>query len=132
MEDITADTLAEIFIQMRDAKAEIVAKSDAEVKAIELQMDQLSDAMNDMCKAVGADSIKTAHGTIIRSIKERIWPAQKDVFAEFVRDTGEVNLLEMRVHQGNMKEYMKENGDVLPPGLNIDRKYEVTVRRSSK
>ena len=130
MSAITADVLADVYIKMRDAKAAVTADMETKIKEIEVQMEQVENAMNDMCREVGADSIKTAHGTIIRSIKERVWPANKDVFVDFVKETGEVELLEMRVHQGNMKEYMLNHEGVLPPGLNVDRKYAVTVRRS--
>ena len=131
MEDeINVDVLAEVYIQMRSAKEAIAHEAEEKIAEIDNQMDAIEQAMNDVCRELGADSIKTKHGTIIRSIKERIWPANKEVFTNFIKESGEVELLELRVHQGNMKEFMKANGDELPPGLNIDRKYAVTVRRS--
>jgi hypothetical protein len=40
-----------------------------------------------------------------------------------------VDLLEKRIHQGNMRQFLEENRDLLPPGLNVDSEYTVTVRR---
>jgi hypothetical protein len=40
-----------------------------------------------------------------------------------------MELLEKRISQANMATFLEENPDLLPPGLNIDRRYAVTVRR---
>jgi len=39
-------------------------------------------------------------------------------------------LLEKRIHQSNMKQFLEENPDLLPAGLNVDSEYTITVRRS--
>ncbi len=39
------------------------------------------------------------------------------------------DLLEKRLHQGNMRTFLEENPDKLPPGLNADNEYTITVRR---
>jgi hypothetical protein len=39
-------------------------------------------------------------------------------------------LLEQRVSQTGMKQLLEENPDLMPRGMNIDRKYSVTIRRS--
>jgi hypothetical protein len=39
-------------------------------------------------------------------------------------------LLERRIHQGNIKSFLEENPDEHPAGLNIDRSYTITVRKS--
>jgi hypothetical protein len=35
-----------------------------------------------------------------------------------------MELLEKRIHQTNIKEFLEGNPDVHPPGLNIDSEYE--------
>ena len=40
-----------------------------------------------------------------------------------------MELLEKRIHQTNIKEFIDANPDVHPPGLNIDSEYEITIRR---
>jgi len=39
-------------------------------------------------------------------------------------------LLERRIHQTNIKQFLEENPDLLPAGLNVDSAYSITVRRS--
>ena len=47
----------------------------------------------------------------------------------FIIEHKAVDLLEKRIHQSNMKQFLEENPEVLPPGLNVDAEYTITVRR---
>jgi len=49
---------------------------------------------------------------------------------DLIANTGELGLLERRIHQGNMKEWLQENPDKVPIGLNVDSRYDITVRRA--
>jgi hypothetical protein len=40
------------------------------------------------------------------------------------------DLLEKRIHQSNMKQFLEDNPGTLPAGLNMDSQYTITVRRS--
>jgi hypothetical protein len=40
--------------------------------------------------------------------------------------------LEKRLHQTHMKEFLSENPDLLPMGLNVESEYTVVVRRSKE
>jgi len=113
--DITADKLVRVYIKMRDARAALKAKYEAEDLAI---------------KETGAESIKTAHGTAIRTVQTRYWTGDWAAMHKFIRDHDALDLVERRISQLNMKEFLRENPDVLPTGLNVDHKYTVTVRRS--
>jgi hypothetical protein len=39
-------------------------------------------------------------------------------------------LLEKRLHQTNTKAFLEENPELLPPGLNANMEYSVTIKRS--
>ena len=84
----------------------------------------------DLCKATGADSIKTKHGTAMRSVKSRFWTNDWESFYDFIYKQNEFGLLEKRIHQSNMKQFLEENPDLHPAGLNVERTYAITVRRS--
>jgi hypothetical protein len=40
-----------------------------------------------------------------------------------------MQLLQQRVSNGNMEQFLEENPDIHPPGLNVDASFAVTVRR---
>ena len=92
-------------------------------------MAEVSSAMMELCKETGGDSIKTQFGTIIRSVKERYWASDREAFNQFVLENEVPDLFESRIHQGNMKQWLADNPDKYPPSLNVDRKYEITVRK---
>ena len=50
----------------------------------------------------------------------------------FVKDNDAYGLLERRIHQSNMKQFVDENPDKFPPGMLVDSKYKIVVRRGRK
>jgi len=84
----------------------------------------------EICKETGADSIKTKHGTAIRTVKSRYWTNDWERFYDFMFEHNVPELLERRIHQTNIKQFLGENPDLLPAGLNVDSAYTITVRRS--
>lgn len=129
-QSVPVDKLAGIYIKIRDARAKL--KSDYEAKDTELQeqMDVVEEQLLEACKSIGADSIRTAAGTVIRSVKNRYWTNDWDSMYSFVREHDAFGLLERRIHQTNMKQFIEENPNLLPMGLNTDSRYSIVVRRS--
>lgn len=129
---VDMDKLAAVYIKIRDKRA--VAKKEFEErdKGLEEQMQLVADEMLEACKRIGADSIKTPHGTIIRSVKSRYWTNDWDSMYTFIEEQGAFGLLEKRLHQTNMKDFLAENPDLYPVGLNVENSYTVVVRRSKE
>jgi len=126
------DELAAVYIKIRDERARL--KQEFEHKDIELeaQMNLLGEEMLNLCKDLGADSIRTPAGTVIRSVKSRYWTNDWDSMYQFIKDNDAFGLLEKRLHQTHMKEFLSENPNLLPMGLNVESEYTVTVRRAKE
>ena len=124
------DKLTEIYIKIRDARAEAKVEFDARDTVLKDQLGLLEAEMLDACKDLNASSIRTPHGTIIRSVKSRYWTNDWDSMYTFIEEQGAFGLLEKRLHQTNMKDFLVENPDLLPMGLNVENEYTVVVRRS--
>lgn len=124
------DQLTKVYIAMRDAKDALTDKYKQQLTTIEEQMDMVEQKLLDICKDLNVDSVRTPHGTIIRSTKARYWTNDWDSMHKFIREHDAFGLLEKRLHQTNMKEFLSENPDLLPAGLNVERSYTVVVRRS--
>jgi hypothetical protein len=129
---VDLDRLTAIYIKIRDKRAANKKIFEAEDQDLEEQMKVLAQEMLDVCKDMNADSIRTPHGTIMRSIKSRYWTNDWDSIYGFIEETGAFGLLEKRLHQTNMKEFLLENPDLLPKGLNVENQYTVVVRRSKE
>ena len=122
--------LANVYLKIRDARAVLKTEFATNDSVLQEQMDLLETNMLDACKELNASSIKTPYGTIIRSVKSRYWTNDWDSMYTFIREQGAFGLLEKRLHQTNMKEFLVENPDLLPMGLNVESEYTVVVRRS--
>lgn len=130
MSEIGADKLAKVYIKMRDHLQALQREYEEKEADVKAQMEIIEQKLLDICKETGADSIKTAYGTVMRSTKTRYWPSDWASMYEFIRQHDAYDLLERRVHQTNMKAWLEESPSLLPQGLNAETRYSVTVRRS--
>jgi sugar phosphate isomerase/epimerase len=124
------DQLTAIYLKIRDTRAENKREFENVDKDLEEQQKMLAEQMLDSCKELGADSIKTPHGTIIRSVKSKYWTGDWDSMYAFIKEHDAFGLLEKRLHQTNMKDFLNENPDALPMGLNVENEYTIVVRRA--
>lgn len=130
--EVTAGKLASVYIKIRTKRAELLAAYELEDNKLKEALETLEEEMLEKCKDEDADSIKTPFGTIVRSVKTRYWPADWEIFNQYVIDNEALGLLEKRVHQTNMGQWLEEHTDNPPPGLNIDRRYVCSVRKAAK
>jgi len=119
----TPDKLTEIYIKMREA---IRVKED-EIKEIKVQQDKINQKMLKICEDQNLDSLKTHAGTISRRVHTSYWPSDWEKMHEFLKENDALHLLEKRVHNTNMREFLEANPDVAPPGLQVNRKHTITV-----
>lgn len=124
------DQLTQVYIKMRDAKEELTAEYKKKVAGIDEQMQIIESELLENCKSLNASSIRTPHGTVIRSVKSRYWTNDWDSMHTFIAQNHAFGLLEKRLHQSNMKQWLEENPDLEPAGLNVDKEFTVIVRRS--
>jgi hypothetical protein len=127
--DISIEKIVTAYIKIRDTKEAMYAKYKAESAELEEQMTILKHKLLDISKETGVTSFSTPHGTAYRTVKDRYWTNDWESFYTFMRDNNAMGLLEKRIHQTNMKEFLENNPGEEPMGLNIDREYEITIRR---
>lgn len=128
--EVTADTLVSAYIAIRDKKRDIEASMKSQLKELEEEIQIVESAILDLCKEINADSIKTSGGIAMRTIKTRYTTNNWEAFYDMVHKHKAFELLERRIHQTHTKQFLEEFPDEHPPGLNIDRAYEITVRKS--
>jgi hypothetical protein len=129
---INTEDLVGAYLNIRKERESILREYEAADKELKAELAKLEAALLDVCNSINADSIKTSHGTVMRKLNERFFCQDWDNFYQFVLENGAVHLLERRIHQGNFKQFLGDNeGDGLPPGVNVLREYGVSVRKSS-
>lgn len=129
MENIKADELVLTYRRIRDAIHEKEEAHGQEIAALKAQQDTVSEALLALCNDQNLDSIRTAAGTVTRSTLTRYWTSDWGSMYEFIKERDAPFLLEQRIHNGNMRQFLADNPEDLPIGLNADTKYVVRVRK---
>ena len=129
-DDMNVEKLVSVFIKIRDARDEAKRTWEDQEAEFNEQLSVINQHLLEICKDTGADSIKTKFGTAIRSVKSKYWTNDWERFYDWMFEHNVPEVLERRIHQTNIKQFLAENPDMLPPGLNVDNAYHITVRRS--
>jgi len=126
---MNAEQLVTIYIKMRDARVKLQREFDEADGKIKEQQEQVTQALLEMCKETGAEGLRTPAGSVFKTIKTRYWTTDWGSMKQFIKDHDAIDLMEQRVHQTNMKNFLEENPNLMPPGMNVDSRYSITVRR---
>jgi hypothetical protein len=132
MTTVTADRLADVYMKIKAKRAELKAAFDTEDTALEDKQKLVAQQLLAMCKEQGAESIKTQHGTISRYVKERFWCSDFGALTQYIKENDALHLLEQRVAQKNMKEWLADHQENLPPAMNCDRSYDIKIYKPRK
>lgn len=118
-----------VYLNIRDAIEELKERQKEELKVLEDQYEVVSNYLLDFCNSQNLDSVKTPVGTVSRRVSSRYWTSDWDSLHRVIAEHNAFDLLEKRIHQGNMKQFIEENPEAFPPGLQSDSKYTVQVRK---
>ena len=127
---VSAEELAKIYIKIRDAKEATVERHKHELGEFNDQLEAISNEMLEMCKALDVSSMRTNEGTIIRKVTTNYNTNDWGSMHQFIKEHDAFGLLQQRLHQANLKQFLEEHPDLLPPGLWSDSKYTIVVKRS--
>lgn len=126
------NTMVSVYLKLRDAIETKEEEHKAELQALKEEFDAVGSHLLSLCNEQNIDSIKTPVGTISRRISTRYWTSDWDSMYQFIKEHDAPFLLEQRIHGSNMREFLEDNPDVLPAGLQAERKYTVQVRKPTK
>jgi|SanBayMetagenome_1026888.scaffolds.fasta_scaffold00063_9 hypothetical protein len=128
---VPVDRLVRAFLKMRTAKEKLVKEHEEEVAKLEEGLKTIKLALLGYCKDNNIDSAKIAGvGMFYRGVKKRYWTNDWEAMGRFVLEHEVPELFEKRLHQGNMESFLEQHPELLPPGLNVDSEFTITVRRA--
>ncbi len=128
-ETIPLDRLAKIYRKIRAEITTLTQEYDGKIETLKAQQEEIKNAMKDMMKAMGVTSVRTEQGTVVLSVSTRYSTQDWDSFKKFVVEHDAVDLLEKRIAQTNMSQFLEENPGLVPPGLNSSSEYDISVRK---
>lgn len=128
-EALPVDRLVAVYRKIRSAIDEREAAHKEAIEGLKSQLDMITAKLLEVCNSQNVDSLRTPQGTVTRRTVTRYWTNDWDSMYKFIKEHDAPHLLQQRLHDGNMKQFIEENPDVLPVGLNADTKYAITVRK---
>ena len=126
---VPLDKLAKIYRKLRSKIADLTQEYDTQVEVLKAQQDEIKNAIKEQMKAMGVTSVRTTEGTAVMSVKTRYYTQDWDSFKKFMIEHEAVDLLEKRIAQLNMAQFLEENPGVVPPGLNSTSEFDISVRK---
>jgi hypothetical protein len=124
--------LARVYRKMQTRIQTLTATYETEVEVLKAQQEAVKTALKDQMLALGVKSVNTAEGTVILSTKTRYSTQDWDAFKDFIKENDAIDLLEKRIAQTNMATFLGENPTLVPPGLNSNSEYSISVRKPTK
>lgn len=123
------DKIVQAHQAIKDARTAKRHAWEAEDAELEVDQQKLKAFMLQVLNATGTKSMACEHGTVYR--REVLKPSGADWGAiwEFAKANDASEIFERRLKVGFIKEYMDANNGAIPPGINVHREFEVSVRR---
>ena len=121
----------EVYIKLRDKKAQMKAAFDAEVSPINDKLAKLEAKLMEVFNNTGMDSVKTEFGTAYTVNRTTASVADREIFMDYVKNNEEWSLLEVRVSKTAVDQFREANDNEIPPGVNLRVERVVNVRRST-
>jgi hypothetical protein len=122
-EEVNTEKLAKIYVKIRDKRREL----EKQVADLKEQQDVVASQLLEICKAEGAQTIRTQFGTVSRRITKNYWTSDWDSFFKFLKENDAFSLMHQRINSTNMAQYLEENPDLHPPGLNADVNQTIVI-----
>ena len=126
---VPVEKLVGAYTKIRAKRSEISAKFKEEDGILAEQQDKIKRALLDYCKDQGVDSVRTATGLFYRTVKQRYWTSDWSSMHSFIMDHNLPDFFEKRLNQTNVRQFIEENPDLIPAGLNVDSEYVISVRK---
>ena len=126
-DQVPVDRLVRMYMKMRTAVQEL----DAQIETIKEQQQAVKNEIKDRMRDTGVKSLRTDFGTVSLMEKTRFYTTDWDSFKKFMVEHDALDLLEKRIAQTNMKTFLEENPGAIPPGLNSDTEFDISVRKPS-
>ena len=110
------EKLVKTYVAIRDERNKLTREFEAKDKDLANDLVSIEQALLSSCNEIGADSIRTGFGTVIKSTKENFVCGDWVNFKQYIKDNDAIEILQQRIHQGNLKEFLGSREDEgLPP-----------------
>lgn len=128
-DQLPIEGLVSAYRKIREAISQAEEAHEARMADLKEKLELVAAELLNFCNDNELDSVKTSAGTVSRRINTRYWTSDWESTYQFIMEHDAPYLLEKRIHNANMAQFLADHPDSLPPGLQVDRKYIIQVRK---
>ena len=122
--------MTEVYLKIKDKREKLSAEfREADEKLIS-QQNKIKSALLGYLKENDIKSVKTDVGTFYRTVKQKYLTSDWESMHKFILEHEVPEFLDKRLNQKNVREFLEENPDLLPKGLNVDAEFALTIRKA--
>ena len=122
--------MTEVYLKIKAERERLSAEfKEADDKLVN-QQNKIKSALLSYLKENDIKSVKTDAGTFYRTVKQKYWTSDWESMHEFILEHEVPEFLDKRLNQKNVREFLEENPDLLPKGLNVDAEFALTIRKA--
>ena len=129
--EATTERLVEAYINLRDAIALKEKEHKEALRGLQDQQATIEQELLKRCNEVGGNISIPGVGRVTRRVAKRYWTSDWPALYKIIKDFDAFHLLNQRITNTAMEQFLEEHPDILPTGLNLDSKETVTVTRAS-
>jgi hypothetical protein len=122
-------TLIKTYIKIRDTRASLQADFKEKDSNLIRQLDAIKEAINEYSDINNLESARTSEGMFYRTAKTKYWTSDWDSMYEFVIENKVPEFFDKRLNQTHVRQYLEENPDKFPKGLNTETEHVISVRK---
>lgn len=122
--------MTKVYLKIKAERDRLSAEYKEADSELVSQQDKIRSALLGYLKENELKSVKTDAGTFYRTVKQKYWTSDWENMHKFILEHGVPEFLDKRLNQKNVKEFLEENPDLLPKGLNVDAEFALTIRKS--
>ena len=126
------DRLTRVYIKMRDKLTELTYEFEEKEAALKAQQAEVAAAMKDILQTAGGTGMKTQFGTVSLRTSTRYYTQDWQAMYQFLTEHEALHLLEKRIAQKAMSEFLEANPGLIPQGLNTMSELSVSVVKPRK
>lgn len=125
------EQVVERMIALRDARAALKSKYEAEDKRLREQYERGEAWLMNELQTSGATGLKFECGSVTQTTTMQASIGDWGALSRFIVENNEVDLLQHRVSTTALKSYLEASGDKVPPGISVTNIRGITIRRKS-
>ena len=126
---VKLDVVIASFVKLRDRRAALKREFDLADEGLKASMEKLDSFLLRRMQEQGLETVRSDAGTAYISVKTRASSADWTATWAWLAEHGRLDMLEKRLSAKAVADFEEESGS-LPPGVNLSREREVTVRRA--